>query len=392
MAHLNRPLAWLIGAVAACAAFGAAYLPPRGAARDSGAASPGLMTGPPARERLRANEVANEWRKAALDLRLHEWRLRLAPELNRLRAADQPTLVTSIDTTWPRDLRAHAARVLADAWRDLGLATTKIGVAVVIEPERVTANAPSRIHNAYLLPDTVDRSTCVAWVSPTGMNRALFERTGEQYARAIAGWTRRSLGPCAFYASFGKPSVAVERWLATRQHRFAHSASWDSLTIRHDLPWYARPETRADRAEWARWAFQQYPPVALGCLAERTAACRDAVAGHVPASGTVSPLIARSGDAARDLPGSSLLLAEMVRAFGPARFARFWIADLPPDSAFRAAMDTTLGEWVLSRQRDYGTTLVAGPTPSLVAGAVGLGAAALALVLAMAAATRRQIG
>jgi hypothetical protein len=80
-----------------------------------------------------------------------------------------------------------------------------------------------------------------------------------------------------------------------------------------------------------------------------------------------------------------------VREFGRARFGRFWTSDLPVDSAFHLAMDTTLGDWVLSRQRAYGTTLAAGPTASFVASAFGLGIAALGLVLAVAAAARRQV-
>lgn len=391
MASLKPPVAWLLASVGACTVVGFAYLPPRGSARDPGAAQSGLMTGPPTRERLRTNEIAKEWRRASLDVRLHEWRLQLAPELNRLRAANRPTLVTSIDTTWPREVRERAADAIAAAWQSLGLGTTKIGVAVVVEPERVAATVPSRTHSAYLLPDSVDRTTCVVWIAPTGSNRNLIERSGEQYARALVGWTRRLLGPCAFYASFGRPSMAVERWLAARQYRFAEAARWDSLPMAYDLPWFERPKTTLERAQWAQWAYRQYPSVVLGCMAERPKACRDAAVGVVPSSGTVSRLLVRSGDRTTDLPESTLLLAGMVREFGPARFGRFWISDLPPDSAFHLAMDTTLGDWILSRQRANGTILVAGPTPSWFASGFGLGLAALALVLAAAAATRRQV-
>jgi hypothetical protein len=389
---VKRPLAWPIAAGAACAVFSVAYLPPRGSARDPGETQAGLMTGPPTSERLRANEIAKEWRRASLDVRLHEWRLRLAPELNRMRAANQPTLVTSIDTTWPREVRERAASAIAAAWHSLGLGTTKIGVAVVIEAERIPPAVPFPTHSASLLPDSLDRATCVAWVAPTGLNRALLERSGEQYARALVSWTRQVLGPCAFYAGFGRPSQRLERWLAARQYRFAQAAMWDSLTIRYDLPWHGQAGTQEQRTQWAHWAYQQYSSVVLGCMAERIKACRDAAVGVVPASGAVPRLLVRSGDRPSDLPGSTLLLAEMVREFGPARFGRFWIADLPPDSAFHAAMDTTLGDWVRSRQRAYGTTLVAGPTPSLFASAFGLGIAALGLILAVAAATRREVG
>jgi hypothetical protein len=391
VAPLKPPVAWLIAAAAACAVFGIAHLPPRGSTRDPRETQAGLMTGPPTSERLRANEIAKEWRRASLDVRLHEWRLQLAPDLNRLRAANQPTLVTSIDTTWPREVREHAASAIVAAWQSLGLGTTKIGVAVVIEVERITAAVPARTHSAYLLPDSADRTTCVAWIAPTGLNRALLERSGEQYARALVSWTRRLLGPCAFYADFGRPSMAMERWLAARQYRFAQAASWDSLTIRYDLPWYGQAETQSQRAQWAQWAYRQYSRVGLGCMAERITACRDAAVGVVPTSGAVPRLVVRSGDVATDLPGSTLLLAEMVHEFGSARFGRFWISDLAPDSAFHLAMDTTLGDWVLSRQRAYGTTLAAGPTPSLFASAFGLGVAALALALAVAAAIRRQV-
>jgi hypothetical protein len=86
-----------------------------------------------------------------------------------------------------------------------------------------------------------------------------------------------------------------------------------------------------------------------------------------------------------------ILLSDMVRDFGTARFARFWISDLRPDSAFAVAMDTMLGEWVLARQRAFDQTLVAGPSPGLGASAWALGLGALGVLLATAAAMRRQV-
>ena len=392
MAHVRGPLTWLVATVVACGAIGLAYVPPRGVSRDPRSPLSGMMTGAPTIERQRANVLAKEWRRAAMEVRLHEWRRQLAPELERLRAANQPTFVTSIDTAWPRELRERAARATAAAWQALGLGTTKIGVALIIEPERVTASAPSPIPIAYLLPDSADRHTCIAWAAPSSSSRALLERSGEEHAWALVGWMRRVLGPCAFYASFGRPSHTVESWLAARQYRIAQAAAWDSETTRYELPWFARPGTRWARAEWARWAYDQYPPVVLGCMAERSDACRDAVGGGVPAHSAVTRLVTRARDSDADLPGATLLLSEIVREFGPVRFARLWSSDLPPDSAFHIAMDTRLGDWVVSRQRAYGTTLAAGPTASFVASAFGLGIAALGLILAVAAATRRQVG
>jgi hypothetical protein len=86
-----------------------------------------------------------------------------------------------------------------------------------------------------------------------------------------------------------------------------------------------------------------------------------------------------------------VLLNDMIRELGHARFARFWVSDLAPDSAFHIAMDTTLGDWVLSRVRRSGGALTAGPTPGLDASAFALGAAALGIALTLLAARRRQV-
>ena len=392
MAHLKGPLGWLVASLVACAAIAVTYLPPRGMSRESGGSQSGLMTGPPTPERLRANELANEWRRASLDAQLHEWRQRLAPALDRRRATSQPTIVTAIDNAWPAVARERAQRAIDAAWLALGLGTTKIGIAVVVEAEQVDAHAAA-LSTAHLLPDSVQRHTCVAWTTPRPTMRVSLERNDARAAGWHAQWARSLLGPCAFYAQFGRPGAALERWLAQRQHRFAQIPAWDSTwtaVVRAEPSDFGPALTPSARAAQLAWTWQTYPVLSLGCMAGRAGACREAIVGTVPPSGTAQRLVGRAGNLDALLPASTMILSDMVREFGHARFARFWASELAPDSAFHLAMDTTLGSWVVSRFQ--GSLLVADPTPSIGASAFGLGVAALSLLLAMAGARRRQVG
>lgn len=393
MARLKGPLGWLAAALIVCGLVAFAYLPPRGMSRESRASLSGLVTGPPTAERLRANELAKAWRRAALDVQLHEWRRRLGPELERLRAADQPTIVTVIDSAWPAAVRERARSEIDKAWQALELGTTKIGVAVVVEAEQVDVRAAAR-GNAYLLPDSVERHVCVAWTAPHPAMRASLVRGDTRSVGWHAQWARSLLGPCAFYAQFGRPSVSVERWLAQKQHRFVQIPAWDStwtaLVREAQRTDAGLALTRSARAARLAWVWRAYSPLALGCMSGRASACRDAAVGTVPSYGTAPPLVTSSRDREFDLPASTVLLNDMIRELGHARFARFWVSDLAPDSAFHIAMDTTLGDWVLSRVRRSGA-LTAGPTPGLGASASALGVAALGIALTLLAVRRRQV-
>ena len=395
MAQLKGPLGWLVAALVICCAVSLAYLPPRGTSRESRASLSGLVTGPPTAERLRANELAKEWRRAALDVQLHEWRGRLGPELERRRTGNQPTLVITIDSSWSPVVRARAQREIEKVWQALELGTTKIGIAVVIESEHVAASAPAGNSYAHLLPDSLERHTCVVWTAPRPTMGASFERSDARAAGWHAQWARSLLGPCAFYARFGRPSAQVERWLAHRQHRFAQIPAWDSTWTA--LLRAARSEpgpelTPRIRAALLARTWRTYPALSLGCMSGRATACREAIVGVPPSYGTAQRLVTRERDFEAFLPASTVMLSDMVREFGHARFARFWVSDLAPDSAFHLAMDTTLGDWVWSRMRLSGATLTAGPTPGLGVSAFGLGVAAFCIGLAIVGARRRQVG
>ena len=391
MAFLKGPIGWLVAATVACVAIGAAFLPPRGILRESRVTLSGVVTGPPTPERERANELAKEWRRAALDAQLHEWRQRLAPELARLRSANMPTLVVRTDTSWSPLARARAVREVELAWQALELGTTKIGLAVVIEPEQVVATA-ARTNAAYLLPDSAERHTCVAWSAPRPAMGLSLERDDPRSRGWHAEWARSVLGVCAFYARFGRPSPEIERWLAHQYYRFTYPV-WDTMWTRL-MRTFGQQPTGPEAAARARHARRLYSPLALGCMAGHAAACTAAVAA-TPRGGVPARLVIRTAGLTPglefDVPGATGMFSDMIREFGTARFARFWIADEAPEAAFQAAMDTTLGDWMVSRQRAFNTTLEAGPAPRLGTGLLGLGVAAVCLLLAGAAAMRRQV-
>ena len=394
MALLKGPIGWLVAAIIACVAIGAAFLPPRGVSRESPTTLSGVVTGPPTPERERANELAKQWRRAALDAQLHEWRQRLAPELAQLRAANRPTLIIRMDTSWSPVARARAVREIERAWQALELGTTKIGLAVVIEPEQVAAAAAPGTTAAYLLPDSAERHTCVAWFAPRPTLGLSLERDDPRSRGWHAEWARSVLGVCGFYARFGRPSPEVERWLAHQQYRFAHYPVWDTTwtrLVQTFVPRPSGPEASAHvRNARDTRARRLYSPLALGCMAGRATACAAAVGGTAR-SGASPRLVIRTTGIDFDVPGAAGLFSDMIREFGPARFSRFWIADEAPEAAFQAAMDTTLGDWMVSRQRTFNTTLDAGPTPRLGASLLGLGIAALGVMLAALAAVKRHV-
>lgn len=387
-------LLWLAVPALAGVALVIAYVPPKGAARRGNAfywASRGAQTP----EQARLSRITEQWQMADVTIRLARARQQLAPELQRRRAADSATLAVVFQGAFSDSAEQWLRGALYEAWRALGLGTTKIGVGVVIsledmQPATAQRPRPTVPYSAwYLLPDSTDRHTCVAIAAP-GRQSGLAQRPGGDQRQTLF-WLRRVLGPCAFYASFGKPSPVIARWLSARRYDLAADALWDGTQHRGPERWWIAEMGSTNRRWMWQWLYA-LPPTIAGCAGGRVASCRAyALAGAESERAPRTVITSIFEWRAPPLPGATELLSDAVREFGRARFARFWTTDLPVDSAFHVAMDTTLGDWVWSRQRAHGTTLEVGPAAPLGASVISLGIAAVGLVLAVAAATRRQI-
>src|SRR3989442_11513273 len=202
---------WLAAALLACGAVAVACLPPRGGAGGARWREEPFRQTP---ARLRAQALAAQWRAANLALRLPEYRRRLQPELLRRRERDAPGPTLLVEA--PDSLAAFAHEVLSAALdtvsRQLGLGVTKVSVGLVVDLRRsVSANpaeTPTQDFAApgYLLPDSSDRSTCVALIPAWLWTRTLLEVKPPARNQRVEDWLRTGLGPCAFYAAYGARS------------------------------------------------------------------------------------------------------------------------------------------------------------------------------------------
>ncbi|HMC18192.1 MAG TPA: hypothetical protein VKH16_03165, partial [Gemmatimonadales bacterium] len=253
---------WLAGAFVACAIVAVGYLSPSGAAPAATARS---RQPQPTAARLRARELAEQWRAADLAVRLAVYRRRLEPELARRRAADQPgpALLVEAPDTGPVDTRELVASALDTVWRELGLGVSKVAVGVVVDfwrfPRTGTDSTPKVPTGSvgYLLPDSSDRATCIALIP------AWYWRRG--FPGPLEDRLRRGLGPCAFFARWGVPGEPVRVWMARRHYDLASVPSWGRE--RSEPPEASWMMNRNTGWFWA--AVYGHPIAAIGCLAGR---------------------------------------------------------------------------------------------------------------------------
>lgn len=350
-----------------------------------------------------AGAAAARWRANDLELALARARLAADPTLRHARATSAPTVALLIAT--PDSLRARADSIfqpaLADAWHTLGLGTTKVGVAVALDltprfpldAAPSSTPAPSSAPLLWALPDTGDRSTCVAFVSDRYYTNLLVRRGGRLSRAELAAQLVAQIGPCALIARYGVPGVRVRRWLGRRGWDLAQQmigigptpAEW----IRRYLGTWKSPPP------WWWETLDQMRPMAHACLGGRAIACRAAVVegdNDDPFDSLtrfIKPQNIFALNLAPLLAGSEYLPA-VAAAAGPARFEEFWNTDLPVDSALSLALGQRVGRWTAEWQRSIAPAPPLGPLPGMADAAVGLGIA-LAAVTAVALGARRRV-
>jgi len=392
---------WVVATLGACVIIGLALLPPRGARPSRARLVFAIPQSTPAR--LRAQELAAQWRAADGAARLLDQRARArsvlsSPEMRK----SGVTVVLTGARSIPPEAVAHVTSAMDSAWAALGLGETKIAVLVIIDLEPSTSagsSAPTLEGPMYLEPDSTARTTCIALL-PAGRywGRLILGMPAQARAssRQFALWLRANLGPCAFYATYGTPSRTVRRWLAARQWdvgRFLNTdpfgRAWSSTDILGDprYGWY-----------WER--IYTFNPSTVACMAGRPAGCRAAVlrgggasdgAGHADSLPRIVRTEPRRWWQRQDLIPGERYLSDMARAVGRERFLAFWGSPLPVDTALALALRKPVGEWTAEWQHRY--------TPRLRLGAAapwwayGFAALLSALVLCGAAITaqRRQI-
>lgn len=362
---------WIGAALLVCAVVGYVYLPPR--------ASPLFarrypLLGPTP-YRLRVQQLADDWRTTALELRLLRYRERLRPELGRRTARDVPGPALLFD--WPDapdSVRLQVGASLDAEWKRLGLGVSKVSVGIVVAPASQPAPGLPREETAttaYLLPDSTDRSTCIVF---------------QQYTRIAR--QRPGLGLCAYYAAFGNPGREIGRWLAARDYDLTILPAWNRARIPGAGVWLLERDQ-----PWFWWQVYRYPPAGVACLAGRREGCRSAVMGGRPAHDpphlvVIDPRWWRRPPA---LAGGERYLADVVRSVGRERFQRFWSSELPADTALAEALRLPVGEWTRRWQAAFVPPIPLGPTPATGSALLGLLLAAAAIGIVLHTVSRREV-
>jgi hypothetical protein len=389
---------WLAAVLAAWGCIVIGYVPPRGV---SPVATAHHGQTQPTAARLRAQALADEWRKADQAVRLTRYRIQLEPELARRREHDQagPALIIEAPDSLPAYAREVVRSAVDTVWRDLGLDVSKVGVGVVLDFWRTrstgTDQTPKVIIGSpsHLLPDSTDRTTCVALIPAW-----YWHWTGPLRNQRVEDRLREGLGPCAFLAAWGTPGPAVRRWLARRNYDLATFPGWDrewSVQSRWVSVRFAREANTPPTWYWP--AVYGHPITAIGCLAGRATSCRAAVLSGAGDSfdDSVPRLLTNQGWywlRQERLVVGDRYLADVAREVGHERFLRFWNSPQPVDTALAAALKMPVGEWTKRWERRIVPPLPLGPAAPLGAALLGSLLSAAAVALVARAAARRQVG
>ena len=386
---------WIVVPLAACLVLVLAYLPPREMPLLGQRFFRLFQTfEPPTPYRLRVQELAQRYRLTSFELTMREYGEALRPELERRRKLEIPGPAVLFAGDSLSDSARGLVRALLDqTWGQLRVGVSKISVGVVV---RVIFNRPpsgeSPAHMpaapAFLLPDSTDRSTCLAYVPVIYWERpGLLKQTHPAPTYDLAELLRNGLGTCAYFAAFGAPGQEIAHWLTSRHYEVA-LYPWTLLVP----PRPARTVFDLDPGNPGFWSFvYRYQPEAVGCMAGRVEACRRAVLSS--GTGDLVPVVSaeqqwwRPPSPAR----ADRYFADLVAAIGPERFGRFWNSELPLDTALATAMRMPVGEWTRRWQATLVPPIRLGPAAPFSATLLATLLGVAAVVLVMLTATRRQV-
>lgn len=387
----------MTGALAACLGVGVVYLPPHGEPLRRVRFQP---FDPPTPYQLRVQELAARWRTTALELQLLAYREQLRPETSQRRALDLagPTLLFVGPDSLGPDARDLVRASLDSVWAEMGLGVTKIAVGVVLQVGRIAArtNEPAwdgSRREAYLLPDSVDRISCIVLLSlgttwGPGKSLALARPTATE---ALTGFLQNGLGPCAFHAAFGNPGRPVQRWLGARQFDLALYPWWHRA-VREGRSARLTAQLDPQVTPWVLLDAYLYPPPAVACLAGRSQACRASVLAGTSATGPSPRLVATARWWQRQLlAGGDHYLADVVTDIGRTRFQEFWNSEATVDTALTLALRRPIGDWTSAWQAGFVPRIRLGPSAPLGESLLGVVVAAIAVALVSWSVGRREV-
>lgn len=387
---------WGVAALGACFLIALAYLPPRAMPLLGQRFFRVFQTfEPPTPYRRRVQELAQRYRITSFELTMRRYGAALRPELERRRALELPGPVVYFPgpDSLSDSARGLVRALLDSTWAQLGLGVSKISVGVVVpvvfdRPPRGDSPAHMPAAPAFLLPDSSDRVTCLAYLPIIFWGRpGVLKQSHPAPNRELAEQLRNGLGTCAYFAAFGAPGHEVARWLTSRHYVVALN------------PWGLRGSPESTRAgtlldpdkPWF-WSYvYSYEPDAVACMAGRPDACRRTALATGTGESTPAVSTEQNWWKPPSPAGAYRYFADLVDDIGAERFNRFWNSELAPDTALAAAMRMPVGEWTRRWQATIIPPIRLGPVapPSAVVLATLLGVAAVALV--MLTAKRRQV-
>jgi len=255
--------------------------------------------------------------------------------------------------------------------------------AVVFTRDTVFGGFPG-LHFAF--PDSA-AATCVAVYA--------------EGARATSPWYRPRhrriapglLGPCAYYARFGPAGPALEEWLQAGGAALALTSPTFAAPAWHAPP---RPTGLARLLHVERrWAGVEprlaFPLTLDACLTGRLERCGEFARGRRAGNRLLSRLGIHEEYAGSLEPDASFLNDVLV-AFGPERFARFWRGAGGMPEAFASAFGMPLNEWTYRWATERFGPGHEAPAVNLGSLGISLGAVAGFLAVALLVAGRRRVG
>ena len=372
---------WILAAIFGCGLTAAVYLPPSPPLQQSW--TEGLAYNQwnlsPERARVQRLESYLGSTKRALAAVLRRDSLARAFRSHRYVPDAPPTLQIDQGWTAPIWMRLAMRATLDSVWRQLDPKSSEVGLGIIIDAGSVDNNA------MYFLPLATDGHTCVAVIEPSWrLGRFIGDSTPPADSLPLRAWLQSGLGPCAFYAAFGRPGSRIEDWLLDRQFDFASAPDWNRPDLRDDSP-------EMQRASYWRTSFD-----AMACIAGDRARCRVALFTPVPAAwgrttheelrGVVSPPWFWT----TTLFEGGRFLSDLIRTMGAERFGSFWRSPADVDQAFSDAfgvpLETYTQGWARRRMGRLSATPVRLSTVLLSIGFAGAMLAGLSLY-----SVRRQV-
>jgi hypothetical protein len=367
---------WLIAALGGCALVALAYLPP--AEHEFSA----RRVGSTSLSRLRSH-----LQRAYIDLHRLQVKDSVLSLANEAPAYSQGIPVLILDPGLGPETRANVERALKEPLKALEPLAPDVALAVAIVVDTVPPARGGPIlgggRTRYFLPRSTDGTACISVISLSAPDAAELRRALTWYSRAKPDTVGALLGPCGYYRAFGRPGRHVEQWLDGHDYVVAQRLEWAT----------GGPPLRSDAGDdhlVGRWWSTLH-----GCAAGNRSVCRAAVLQEDRASRGGPSGVARFRYWAffsRNLgPNAGRFLSDVIAEYGRDRFALFWSSEEPVETAFAAAMGTTLEDWTMKWSRAQVGDVRTGPAPSGSATMLALLLSAALVGATAVIARRRQV-